>query len=107
MNHAFSVPNCNIFWIQTLSANEVNLFTTRHYDSDIKLYDEFSKQTGIKVNVISGKSKPLEKRIIEEGRSCVGDIFFLADAGRLLSADEKGLFKKLNPHLLKKSSKTI
>lgn len=90
------------FWIQTLSANEVNLFTTRHYDSDIKLYDEFSKQTGIKVNVISGKSKPLEKRIIEEGRSCVGDIFFLADAGRLLSADEKGLFKKIKSSSIKK-----
>ena len=50
-----------------LNADEINLYTTRHYDSDIKLYKDFTKQTGINVNIISGKAKPLEKRILEEG----------------------------------------
>ena len=48
-------------------ANEVNIFSARHYDSDVQLYEKFTAKTGIKVNVISGKSGALEKRIIEEG----------------------------------------
>ena len=49
-------------------ANEVNVFSARHYDSDIQLYEKFTVKTGIKVNVLSGKSKALEKRIIEENK---------------------------------------
>ena len=48
-------------------ANEVNIFSARHYDSDVQLYEKFTAKTGIKVNVVSGKSGALEKRIIEEG----------------------------------------
>ena len=65
-------------------ASELNLFTSRHYQSDIQLFKKFTDQTGIKVNVISGKSKVLEKRIIEEGNKSIADILFLADAGSLV-----------------------
>lgn len=85
-----------ILLFENLFSAEVNLFTTRHYESDLDLYRKFEKKTGIKVNVVTGKSKPLEKRILEEGNSCIGDLFFLADAGRLYSAQEKGLFKIVN-----------
>ena len=46
-------------------ANEVNVFSARHYDSDIQLYEKFTSKTGIKVNVVSGKDKALQKRITE------------------------------------------
>ena len=45
----------------SLFANEVNIFSARHYDSDVQLYEKFTAKTGIKVNVISGKSGALEK----------------------------------------------
>ena len=90
------------FFSLQINANEINLYTTRHYDSDIKLYKEFTKKTGIKVNIISGKAKPLEKRIIEEGESCKGDLFFLADAGRLYSSQKNGVFKKVFSKVLEK-----
>ena len=48
-------------------ANEVNIFSARHYDSDVQLYAKFTQKTGITVNVVSGKDKALQKRIIEEG----------------------------------------
>ena len=44
-------------------ASEVNVFSARHYDSDIQLYQKFTAKTGIKVNIISGKDKALQKRI--------------------------------------------
>ncbi len=88
------------FYFTPISSAELNLFTTRHYESDIKLYEDFTNKTGIKINVVSGKSKPLEKRILDEGKSCKGDLFFLADAGRLVSAQKKKIFKKVKSNIL-------
>ena len=51
-------------------ANEVNVFNARHYKADSELYSKFTSMTGIKVNLINGKSGALEKRIIEES-SCL------------------------------------
>ena len=66
-----------------LFANDVNIFSARHYDSDVQLYEKFTAKTGIKVNVVSGKSGALEKRIIEEGADSKADLYITADAGRL------------------------
>ena len=78
------------------TADEINLFTSRHYESDAKLFKKFTDQTGIKINIVSGKSKVLEKRIFEEGNNSKADILFLADAGALYSAQNKNLFSKIN-----------
>lgn len=75
-------------------AEEVNVFSARHYDSDIQLYEKFTKATGIKVNVVSGKDAALQKRIIEEGKDCIGDLYITADAGRLGSFQAKGMLQK-------------
>ena len=50
-------------------AAEVNLFTSRHYSSDVELYKKFTNNTGIKVNVIKANYKVLEKRLLSEGKS--------------------------------------
>ena len=69
-------------------ANEVNLYSGRHYDSDEKLYAKFTEQTGIKVNVISGKGKALMQQIITEGASSPADLFITVDAGNLWKAQK-------------------
>ena len=74
-------------------AAEVNIFSARHYDSDIQLYEKFTAATGIKVNVVSGKDKALQKRITEEGADCVGDLYITADAGRLGAFAAKGMMQ--------------
>ena len=76
------------------NAKEVNIFSARHYDSDIQLYEKFTKKTGIKVNVVSGKDKALQKRITEEGKDCVADLYITADAGRLGAFQSKGMFQR-------------
>ena len=85
-----------LFLTNIAKTNEINLFTSRHYESDIDLYKKFTTDTGIKVNIINGKSKVLEKRILDEGSKSKADILFLADAGALFSAQEKTLFTKHN-----------
>tara|TARA_B100001996_G_scaffold159587_1_gene121667 strand:- start:1805 stop:2821 length:1017 start_codon:yes stop_codon:yes gene_type:complete len=75
-------------------ANEVNIFSARHYDSDVQLYQKFTAKTGIKVNVVSGKDKALQKRIKEEGKDCKGDLYITADAGRLGAFQSQGMFQR-------------
>ena len=88
----------------SLFANEVNIFSARHYDSDIQLYKKFTAKTGIKVNVVSGKSAALEKRIIEEGTDSKADLYITADAGRLGSFKAKGMLQGgLNTKTIKSS----
>lgn len=89
-----------LFLTHDLFASEINLFTSRHYESDAEVFKKFTEQTGIKVNLISGKSKVLEKRIIEEGKNTKADILFLADAGALYSAQNKGLFTTIKSDLV-------
>ena len=71
-------------------ANEVNVFNARHYKADSELYSKFTNMTGIKVNLINGKSGALEKRIISEGADSSADLYITADAGRCGAMDAKG-----------------
>ena len=79
--------------VSSFAQEEVNIFSARHYDSDIQLYGKFTAKTGIKVNVVSGKSKVLEKRIIEEGADSQADLYITADAGRLGAFKAKGMLQ--------------
>ena len=51
----------------SLFANEVNIFSARHYDSDVQLYEKFTAKTGIKVNVVSGKIWCIRKKNCRRG----------------------------------------
>ena len=75
--------------------NEVNIYTSRHYDSDDALYEEFRKETGIKVNIISGKGSALLERIKSEGQNSPADIFFTVDAGNLWKVQKENLFQEI------------
>jgi len=81
------------FFANITFALEVNIFSARHYDSDIQLYEKFTAKTGIKVNIVSGKDKALQKRITEEGADCIADLYITADAGRLGAFESKGMFQ--------------
>ena len=73
----------------------MNVYTSRHYDSDTALYKEFTKETGIKVNIISGKGSALLERIKSEGKNSPADIFFTVDAGNLWKVQKEGLFQSI------------
>jgi len=81
------------FFKSLVFATEVNVFSARHYDSDIQLYEKFTAKTGIKVNIVSGKDKALQKRITEEGKDSKADLYITADAGRLGAFASKGMFQ--------------
>ena len=83
------------FFINLVTADEVNVYTSRHYDSDDALYEEFTEETGIKVNIISGKGSALLQRLKAEGKNSPADIFFTVDAGNLWKVQKEGLFQSI------------
>ena len=72
---------------------QVNVYNSRHYGTDQALWDAFTKQTGIKVNVVSGGQDEMVQRLITEGSNSPADVFITVDAGRLAFAADKGLFQ--------------
>ena len=74
---------------------EVNVYSARHYDSDIIVYENFEKEYGIKVNLIEGGSDELIERIKSEGENSPADVFIAVDAGRMWRAEEADIFSAL------------
>lgn len=81
----------------------VNLYTDRHYDTDQELYKIFEDETGIKVNVVEGKSDELIERLAREGEDTSADLLITADAGRLYKAKEKELLQPIENETLFKN----
>jgi iron(III) transport system substrate-binding protein len=78
---------------QAAEAQEVNLYSSRHYDSDRVLYDAFTKDTGIRVRLIEGDADQLIERIRNEGANSPADVFITVDAARLARAAEAGILQ--------------
>ncbi|GAB4237605.1 MAG: Fe(3+) ABC transporter substrate-binding protein [Stanieria sp.] len=84
----------------TTQTNSVNIYSSRHYNTDAQLYEGFTQQTGIKVNLIEGKDDELIERIKSEGQNSPADILITVDAGRLWRAEQAGIFAPVTSQTL-------
>ena len=82
------------------AAPEVNLYSARKEALIMPLLERFSEQSGIKVNLVTGKDDALLKRLKSEGRNSPADILLTSDAGRLHRAKEAGLSQPFRSELL-------
>ena len=78
----------------------INLYSSRHYDTDQALYESFTEKTGLKVNLIEGKGDELIERIKSEGANSPADVFITVDAGRLGRAEEAGILQPISSSTL-------
>jgi iron(III) transport system substrate-binding protein len=100
------VPITLLFLTKTneeVQNEEVNIYTSRHYDADNFLYEQFTKKTGIKVNIISGKGSALIERLKAEGINSPGDVFFTVDAGNLANFQKQGFLQSIQSEIIKQS----
>jgi len=81
-------------------AQELNLYSSRHYQTDEALYSGFTKATGIKLNRIEAGEDPLIARIKNEGAASPADVLVTVDAGRLWRAEQMGLFQPIESKVL-------
>ncbi len=78
----------------------VNVYSARHYDTDLALYDRFTEATGVVVNLIEGSSDGLIERIVNEAEFSPADMLITVDAGRLWRAHEAGVFQPVQSEVL-------
>lgn len=81
-------------------SGEINVYSARHYDSDKRLISEFTEATGIRVNVIEAGADALIERIRSEGASSPVDVLLTVDAGRLVAAQDAGMFQPVSSSTL-------
>jgi len=90
------------------AAEEVNVYSSRHYGNDQELFDLFTEKTGIEVNRIEGKGPALLERLKAEGKASPADVFITVDAGMFWRAEDAGVFQpvesayleeRIPPHL--------
>lgn len=84
---------------QALSS-EVNVYSARKEALIKPLLDRFSDQTGIKVNLVTGKADALLKRLTSEGTNSPADLLITTDAGRLHRAKSAGVLQPVSSEIL-------
>ncbi|MEO3415502.1 Fe(3+) ABC transporter substrate-binding protein [Roseovarius sp. CAU 1744] len=72
---------------------EVNVYSSRHYDTDDALYAKFTEETGIKVNRVEAKADELIARLEAEGNNSPADVLITVDVGRMDRAEQAGLLQ--------------
>ena len=78
----------------------LNLYSSRHYQTDEALYANFTRKTGIKVNRIEANEDALLERLRNEGARSPADVLVTVDAGRLWRAEQMGLFQPVKSPVL-------
>ncbi|MAK01776.1 MAG: Fe(3+) ABC transporter substrate-binding protein [Flavobacteriaceae bacterium] len=86
----------SFFSCQINDSNQINIYSQRHYEVDRIQYENFEKNTGIKVNVIKAGADELLERLKNEGENTPADLFVTVDAGKLQKGVEIGLFQKID-----------
>ena len=79
-----------------LAEGELNLYSSRHYDTDERLYSDFTDATGITINRIEGKADELLARMQAEGANSPADVLLTVDTSRLQRAKDLGLLQTVD-----------
>ena len=79
----------------TSVASEVNVYSYRQPFLVEPLFNEFTKQTGVKVNVVFAK-KGMAERLAREGEHSPADVLLTTDISRLIELHEKDLLQSVS-----------
>ncbi len=83
-----------------IASDEVNVYSARQESLILPLLVDFTKETGIMVNLITGSSDQLLRRLQVEGDASPADLFITVDAGRLHRAKEAGVLQPVESDVL-------
>ncbi len=90
----------SLLTMPVLAGGEVNIYSARKEDLIKPLLDDFSKQTGISVNLVTGKEEALLQRLQSEGANTPADMLLTSDAGRLSAAQKTGVLQAVKSETL-------
>lgn len=79
---------------------EVNLYSARQENLIKPLLDQFTQDTGIRVNLLTGRADELLQRLRLEGRNSPADVLITVDAGNLHQAKIAGVLSPIESETL-------
>lgn len=82
------------------AAEEVNLYSARMEVLIKPLLDQFTQNTGINVNLVTGKADELLQRLKLEGQNSPADMLLTTDAGRLHRAMQHDVLQAIQSPIL-------
>jgi ABC-type thiamine transport system substrate-binding protein len=86
--------------VREVLAAEVNVYSGRKEALIRPVLDQFTEQTDIVVNLVSGEAGQLRERLLVEGRNSPADVLITADAANLHRAMVAGLFQPIDSEVL-------
>jgi len=86
--------------VPALAEGELNLYSSRHYDTDERLYTDFEEMTGITINRIEANADELIARMVAEGVNSPADILLTVDTSRLERAKDAGILQSIDSAVL-------
>jgi iron(III) transport system substrate-binding protein len=91
----------SITTVQAVSDGSVTVYSSRKEHLIKPLFEAFTKDTGIKVEYLTGKGGALIERLKLEGTNTKADMFMTVDAGNLWYAGSQDLFQSVQTDILK------
>ena len=79
---------------------EVHVYSSRKEELLHSLFEQFTKETGIKVKYINDEAAQLINRMENEGTATSADVFLTADAVNLILAKKRGLLQPIQSEVL-------
>ncbi len=82
---------------------EVNVYSARQEALIKPILETFTQETGIEVNLVTGKADALLSRLRLEGKATPADLFVTVDAGRLYRAKAAGVLQAIDSPTLERN----
>ena len=97
---AFQLVAAAYFAPVVADSSEVNVYSGRKEALIAPVLEAFTKKTGIRVNLLTGKADQLRARLLSEGRNTPADVLLTSDVANLHRASASGLFQAIDSLLL-------
>ena len=80
----------------TNNSNELIVYSGRHYNTDRLVFQNFSKEFGIKIRLIEASGISLIEKLKKDGPKLKADVILLVDVARASIATKVGLFQPIS-----------
>jgi iron(III) transport system substrate-binding protein len=86
--------------LRAQSGGTLNLYSSRHYDTDEALYEGFERLAGVRISRVDAGADELLERLANEGTNTPADVLITVDAGRLERAAQRELLQPVDSAVL-------
>lgn len=89
-------------FLPAAAGQEVVVYSSRHYGHEAA-FEAFTRQTGIRIRMLSGSTGELFERLRAEGERSPADVLVTVDAGNLWNAARAGLLAPVDSAVLREN----